>query len=83
LQCDLVTPGYPDIPANYHQGGNCFSFADGHAEYKKWMYNTSDPKAGIKNVPYAKDVTGGGQPWGSSGLDQDWKWLREHTSCPP
>jgi len=83
LQCDLNTPGYPDIPANYHQGGNVFSFADGHTEYKKWMYNTSDPKAGIKNVPYVKDVTGGGQRWGSSGLDVDWKWLREHTSCLP
>jgi len=83
LQCNLDTPSYPDVPANYHQGGNCVSFADGHVEYKKWLYNTSDPKAGIKNAPYIKDVKNGGQPWGSSGLDMDWKWLREHTSCAP
>lgn len=83
LQCNLTSPGYPDVPANYHQGGNCFSYADGHTEYKKWMYSTSDPKAGLKNVPYVKDVSNAGQPWGSSGLDMDWKWLREHTSCPP
>ena len=83
LQCDLTTPGYPDVPANYHSGGNCFSFADGHVEYKKWKYNTSDPTAGLNNVPYKKNVVGGGQHWGSSGLDVDWKWLREHTSCPP
>jgi len=83
LQCDLATPGYPDVPANYHEGGNVFSFVDGHTEYKKWKYTTSDPNAGLKNVPYRKDVTGGGQYWKSSGLDVDWKWLREHTSCPP
>jgi prepilin-type N-terminal cleavage/methylation domain-containing protein/prepilin-type processing-associated H-X9-DG protein len=81
LQCNLNTPDYPDVPANYHSGGNVFSFADGHAEYKKWRYTTSDPTAGLKNVPYAKNVTGG--HWGSSGLDLDWKWLREHTSSPP
>lgn len=83
LQCDLVTPGYPDVPANYHSGGNCFSYADGHVEYKKWLYTTSDPNAGLKNVPYSKPTVGGGTPWSTSGLDVDWKWLREHTSCPP
>jgi prepilin-type N-terminal cleavage/methylation domain-containing protein/prepilin-type processing-associated H-X9-DG protein len=83
LQCNLATPDYPDVPANYHTGGNCISFADGHVEYKKWLYRTSDRKAGLLNVPYSKDVSGGGAHWGSSGLDQDWKWMREHTSCPP
>ena len=83
LQCSLNTPGYPDCPANYHSGGNCFSYVDGHAEYKKWVYSTSDPKASLKNVPYKKDVNNGGVYWGSSGLDSDWKWLREHSSCPP
>jgi prepilin-type N-terminal cleavage/methylation domain-containing protein len=81
LQCNLATPDYPDTPAKYHSGGNCFSFADGHTEYRKWKYVTSDPTAGLLNVPYAKDVVG--THWGSSGLDVDWKWLREHTSCSP
>ena len=83
LQCDLATPGYPDVPAKYDCGGNNFSFVDAHVEYKKWKYITSDPKAGLLNCPYAYGVTGGGTAWGSSGLDVDWKWLREHTSCPP
>ena len=90
LQCNPNSPGsvgsqtgYPDVPANYHQGGNCFSFADGHVEYKKWLYNTSDKTVGLKNVPYAKYVTSGGNGQGSSGLDMDWKWLRERTSCAP
>lgn len=81
LQSSLSTPNYPDIPANYDSGGNCFSFVDGHTEYVKWKYKTSDPKAGLLNVPYKKDVTGGGQYWNSSGLDVDWQWLRQHTSC--
>jgi prepilin-type N-terminal cleavage/methylation domain-containing protein len=81
LQCDLRQPQYPDVPANYHTGGNCFSFADGHTEFKKWRYATSDPTAGLQNVPYQKYRTG--TYWGSSGLDVDWQWLRQHTSCPP
>jgi len=87
LQCNLDTPLYPDVPANYHTGGNVFSFADGHTEVKSWKYSTSDPKAGLKNVPYSKDVVGGAgawpRNWGSSGLDVDWKWLRDRTSCAP
>jgi hypothetical protein len=81
LQCDLKQPGYPDIPANYHTGGNCFSFADGHTEFKSWKYITSQPTAGLRNVPYQTHVTA--KDWGSSGLDMDWIWLRQHTSCPP
>jgi prepilin-type N-terminal cleavage/methylation domain-containing protein len=83
LQCDLATPGYPDIPAKYDDGGNCFSFADGHTEYRKWKYKTTDPTAGLLNVPYEKGRVNNGQYWGSSGLDVDWLWLRQHTSCPP
>jgi prepilin-type N-terminal cleavage/methylation domain-containing protein len=84
LQCSLSTPGYPDVPGKYDCGGNCFSFVDGHTEYKKWKYITNDPKAGILNAPYAFGVKGpgGGLTQTSSGLDPDWKWLREHTSCP-
>jgi prepilin-type N-terminal cleavage/methylation domain-containing protein len=82
LQCSLSTPAYPNVPANYHDKGNCFSFGDGHTEFRKWIYTTSDPKAGLQNVPYAQHVSGGGSYWNSSGLDMDWLWLREHTSCP-
>ena len=81
LQCDLRQPQYPDVPANYHTGGNCFSFADGHTEFKKWRYATSDPTASLLNTPYQKNRVG--TYWGSSGLDPDWQWMRQHTSCPP
>lgn len=84
LECKMDSPGYPDVPAKYHQDGNVFSFADGHTERKKWLYATADPTAGLRNAPYAKDRTKpSNMLWGSSGLDEDWKWLRQHTSCPP
>jgi prepilin-type processing-associated H-X9-DG protein/prepilin-type N-terminal cleavage/methylation domain-containing protein len=32
---------WQDIPATYHNGGCTFSFADGHAELRKWLSVTS------------------------------------------
>jgi len=89
LECNLTpvgNPSYPDIPANYHSFGNCFSFADGHVEYKKWIFSISLGDTGLRNVPYGQhksysDANGPGAPWKSSGLDVDWLWLRQHTSC--
>jgi type II secretory pathway pseudopilin PulG len=78
LQMNPQSPDYPDIPANYDTGGNCFTFADGHGEYRKWRWN-GPAGTGLLKVPYQKDNTGG--HWPSSGLDVDWLWLREHTSC--
>jgi len=78
LQMQLNQPDYPDIPAAYDCGGNCFTFADGHGEFHKWKWRGT-PTAVLLNAPYAKNVTGG--HWGSSGLDVDWLWLREHSSC--
>jgi prepilin-type N-terminal cleavage/methylation domain-containing protein len=85
MQCSLNTPGFPDVPAKYDCGGNCFSFVDGHTEYHKWKYNSAVPLGSILGCPYAYNVRGpgGGISITSSGLDPDWKWLREHTSCPP
>ena len=81
LQLNLAAPSYPDIPANYLDGGCGFSFADGHGEYHKWIYSTSDPSFGLRNVPTVYGYTPGGGHWGSTGLDFDWKWLREHAAC--
>lgn len=35
---DVKAPdSWGNWPGTYHNGGNCFSFADGHAEYHKWV----------------------------------------------
>ena len=34
--CDPNLSNWPDVPATYHNGAGGISFADGHAEIKKW-----------------------------------------------
>jgi len=79
LQLNLSLPGYPDVPAAYDLGGNCFSFADAHVEYRQWVWPGTS-SAGLKNCPYRYAVTGG-SPWDSSGADTDWAWLRQRSSA--
>ena len=42
-----------DLPANYHNGACGFSFADGHAEIKRWISDRSghDTGRGLRNMP--------------------------------
>ncbi len=79
LQLGLNTPTFPDVPANYHGGVNCFSFADGHVESHKWQST-------LLGVPYAKGVTGTFWPTGAGlpalkASDPDWTWFLLHSSC--
>jgi prepilin-type N-terminal cleavage/methylation domain-containing protein/prepilin-type processing-associated H-X9-DG protein len=32
-----------DLPASYHNGAACFSFADGHSELHRWLYASTKP----------------------------------------
>jgi prepilin-type N-terminal cleavage/methylation domain-containing protein len=74
LQMGLNTPDFPDVPANYHGGANCFSFADGHGEAHKW-------KGALVGVPYAKGTTGTHWMPPLGAQDPDWLWLLQRTSC--
>ena len=78
LQMNLNSPDYPDAPAAYHAGANCFSFVDGHVEAHKWQWN-GPASAGLTHIPYTKGVSG--THWNSSGQDVDWLWLKQRTSC--
>ena len=46
-------PEWIDLPASYHNGAACFSFADGHAESHRWRNsNTKQPaRAEILQLP--------------------------------
>jgi prepilin-type N-terminal cleavage/methylation domain-containing protein len=83
LQLSLNSFSYPNVPAAYDCGGNCFSFMDGHGEYHKWKWPgiPGASGAGIQNCPYAYGTTGGGAAYGSSPQDTDYIWLRLHSSC--
>ena len=68
--CDPIS--YPatwvDIPASYHNGAGGISFADGHAEIKRWR----DPVVLAKNSP---TFTAAGQT-----PPADLSWLQDRTT---
>jgi prepilin-type processing-associated H-X9-DG protein len=64
-----------DLPGMYHDLACGFSFADGHAEMKRWR----DPRT-------TPALTSGGDPLAimqySSPNNQDVAWLQDHSSRP-
>lgn len=85
LEMNLQSPGFPDCPAAYHGGVNCFGFADGHGEVHKWIgpykVDANNP-TGIRGVVYSYGAKRGGVTTVlSSGGDKDWNWLRWVTSA--
>lgn len=69
--CDPVRPVWVDIPASYHNGAGGLSFADGHAEIKKWR---DSHVTGCKAPPPL-----GVQQDASTG---DLDWLQSRSSSP-
>jgi prepilin-type N-terminal cleavage/methylation domain-containing protein/prepilin-type processing-associated H-X9-DG protein len=63
-----------DIPASYHNGACGFSFADGHAEIKKWHGRLAN--LGKKQPLYASPP---GTPIGTAPEKADWVWYWERT----
>ncbi len=66
-----------DLPGMYHDGAAGFSFADGHAEIKRWL----DPRT---TPPMASMVIGdpGAQPDVPSPNNRDVGWLQDHATRP-
>ena len=89
LEMQLDSPAYPDVPANYDDAGNVFSFCDGHVEYHRWQYGGTpgtglpqSPGIGIMGVQNAyNNQRSASIGWGSAVQDVDWIWLRLHTSA--
>jgi prepilin-type N-terminal cleavage/methylation domain-containing protein len=64
-----------DYPSCYHSGGSCLTFADGHADYHKWLEPTTHPPL----------IPGQRLPGGSKSTlphDRDMAWLISHTTSP-
>ena len=60
---------WSDLPASYHNGACGFSFADGHAEIKKWVEaSTKQP------IAVGKDFEGVNAP-----NSRDYQWLADRT----
>ncbi len=82
----MVNPGYAqgteqwrDLPAAYHNGGCCFSFADGHSEIHRWLETSGINKT---TYPVLLKQYGGSSaaPWGKivQGISRDYEWMDDH-----
>ncbi len=69
---------YSDLPGSYHNGSGTLSFADGHAETKRWRHPDTNP-ALVKGswLPHVLD-----SGWVNSPGNEDIIWLQERTSRP-
>jgi prepilin-type processing-associated H-X9-DG protein len=72
VKCDAVGPAaqFVDYPASYHNGACGFSFADGHAEIKKWLDARTKPPA-----RYTGSIAVQASP-----NNPDIAWMQERTS---
>ncbi len=69
------TATFYDYPACAHNGAGSFSFADGHAEIRKWV----DPRT----TPVELTPIGAGYPLGDpSPNNADLRWLQERCTAP-
>lgn len=73
----LNNPGgtaWGDLPASYHDGAACLSFADGHSETHLWKSAATKVR-----VRYVSSGSGSWPPLDAAGL-QDFRWLMERTT---
>lgn len=64
-------PQWFDFPGTYHNGGCGFTFADGHSESHRWLYNQS--KSG--------NTHSNGRTITDPNDRRDWLWMRARTSA--
>jgi len=69
-----ASPGFPNIPTDYHGGAATVGFADGHVEVHKWH----DAGLLTPQTPIVQKKLAGGINAGRG--DADWNWLAQHAS---
>ena len=62
---EMENPVWQDVPGTYHNRGCGFAFADGHSETHQWIYKSEKERGDIVD----------------SADEQDWNWMKEHTSA--
>lgn len=73
VKCDAIGPDaqFVDYPASYHNGACGFSFADAHAEIKKWLDPRTKPPATYTGVIASRP----------SPSNRDIAWMQQRTSA--
>ena len=77
---DRNNSAWGDVPASYHNGACGFSFADGHAEIKKWHGRLA--AIGTRK-PYFGGIPGASLTIGTPIERADWLWYWERTQYIP
>ncbi len=70
------SPAWRDMPANYHNRAAGFSFADGHAEIKKWLNSFTQNNPVLEN----NSRFAGPQPIPSGNGTDDILWVANRAS---
>jgi prepilin-type N-terminal cleavage/methylation domain-containing protein/prepilin-type processing-associated H-X9-DG protein len=78
---DRNNTGWGDVPASYHNGACGFSFADAHAEIKKWHGQLA--KLGARPPFYTDGVAGNWVTISTPIEKADWLWYWERTQSIP
>jgi len=73
LQVKNGAPVWPDVPGSYHVWQCGFSWADGHANLRKWV-------TGVLKIPVSANRTASSITTGVN--NQDYRWWDQHTSVP-
>ena len=77
---DRNNSAWGDVPASYHNGACGFSFADGHAEIKKWHGRLALLGA---RPPFYGGIPGNYLTIGTAIERSDWRWYWERTQYIP
>ena len=72
LQIDSSSSIFPDLPASYHGNACGFSFADGHAEERRWR--TAALAIPVSMGASFSSIT-------VSANNADWLWFIQHATC--
>lgn len=64
-----------DLPASYHNGACCLSFADGHSLIHSWQV-----RSGFNKTLYPVTTMDGYHPWTTVnlGVSPDYEWMDDH-----
>ena len=74
LQVDHGRANFPDVPGSYHVWGCGFSYADSHAELRKWQTS-------ILQIPVSFGYSA--SSIGTGFNNKDWLWFTERAACKP
>ncbi len=69
------TTAWSDLPASYHGASGALSFADGHAEIKRWSDGSIRDRP-VKKVQYSSGTA-------TATPNTDLRWLQERTTSLP